>query len=160
MMRTMRKTAKTGSRRLPPRISSHTWRLVVASLAVVAGLASEAPAVASPASVVALSESSNGHTVSVRTGTHLTLTLHSTYWTLTPLLGRSPVTLLGKVSTVGTLPSAGSGCVPGQGCGTVIAHYVARHVGQLRLRATRTSCGEALKCSAAQSVWTVLIRVR
>ena len=57
-----------------------------------------------------------------------------------------------------TVRASTSGCVPGQGCGTVTTHYVARSLGLIHLRATRTSCGEALRCAPSAGLWTVTIR--
>ena len=105
-----------------------------------------------------LNELNNGHTFVVSPGEHVTLTLHSTYWHVAPLTMQRSVRQIGSTSVVGVLPGT-SGCVPGQGCGTVRARYVALAPGLVRLRATRTSCGEALRCSPAQSSWTALLRV-
>lgn len=108
---------------------------------------------------VTLNEASNHRTVAVDRGTRVTVTLHSTYWSLTPV--RSPLILapVGAITVTGAGPGT-AGCVPGQGCGTVIAHFVARHAGFVRLHASRTSCGEALSCTPAQSAWTVVVHVR
>ena len=105
---------------------------------------------------VLLSESSNGHVVSVSPGAHLTLTLHSTYWSIPPLAASTVVARVGTTKTVGVL----QGCVPGQGCGTVTAHYVATKAGTVRIRATRTTCGEAMRCTGDKGVWWVVVRVR
>ena len=106
-----------------------------------------------------LNELSNGHTYVVSPGEHVTLTLHSTYWHVAPLAAQRSVRQIGSTTVVGVLPGT-SGCVPGQGCGTVRAHYLAVAPGLVRLRATRTSCGEAMRCSPSQSSWTALLRVR
>jgi hypothetical protein len=109
---------------------------------------------------VALNEASNGKVVTVHAGDHLTLTLHSTYWTIAPLPKQIVITPVGPTVTAPRLPASANGCVPGQGCGTVTAHFLATGVGQIRLSASRTSCGEALRCTPRQSHWTVVIRVR
>ena len=114
---------------------------------------------ATNAPTLALSEISNGRTFAVAPGEPITLTLHSTYWHVLALATPRSLRQRGTTHVVGVLP-APSHCVPGQGCGTVSAHYVALAPGLVRLRATRTSCGEALKCSPAQSSWTALIRIR
>ena len=108
---------------------------------------------------MALNERSNGHTITVRPGSHLTLTLHSTFWSLAPLKSALVITQVGQTIVVRTPPHASKACVPGQGCGTLSAGFVATHAGVIRLRTTRTSCGEALHCTPAQSVWTVLVHV-
>ena len=106
-------------------------------------------AVASAASVVTLNEYSNGHTVTVNPGQHVTLVLHSTYWSIaTPRTSR-PLPQVGSAVYLPRLPSTKGGCVAGQGCGTVTVHYVASAPGVAHLHASRTSCGEALRCTAA-----------
>jgi len=134
---------------------------VVISLASFAAFTVATPAGATKAApTVALNESSNAHTLNVGVGTHLNLTLHSTYWTLATTKLAPYLKQVGTTSVVGVAPNGGGHCVPGQGCGTVSAHFVAAHPGTVHLRATRTSCGEAMKCSPAQSLWTVTIQVR
>ncbi len=130
---------------------------VVAGLMVAASatiLSTGAGATGTAATTV--NEVSNDRVVTVRPGTNLTAILHSTYWSIDPLSGNAVLAQVGATKTVGKL----KGCVPGQGCGTVSAHFVARGAGQVRLRAHRTSCGEALRCTPSQSHWTVVIRVR
>jgi hypothetical protein len=117
-------------------------------------------AVASGASVVTLNEYSNGHTVTVNPGQHVTLVLHSTYWSIAAPRMSRPLTQVGSAVYLPRLPSTKGGCVAGQGCGTVSLHYVASAPGVAHLHASRTSCGEALRCTAALSNWTVTIRVR
>ena len=111
------------------------------------------------APTLTLSEISHGRTFVVAPGEHVTLTRHSTYWNLLPLATQRSLRQSGATKVVGVLAAA-SHCVPGQGCGTVSAHYVALAPGLVRLCATRTGCGEALRCSPAQSSWTALIRIR
>ena len=117
-------------------------------------------AVASGASVVTLNEFSNGHTVTVNPDQHVTLVLHSTYWSIAALTTSRLLTQVGSAVYLSRLPSTKGGCVAGQGCGTVSVHYVANASGVTHLHASRTSCGEALRCTAALSNWTVTIRVR
>lgn len=139
---------------------SHLAMIVISLVSFAAtALAVPASAVSSTASV-ALNERSNGRTVTVNPRTRLNVTLHSTYWTLVSLKSTSTLRQIGKTTVVGVAPNGASNCVPGKGCGTLSAHFVAVRAGSLRLLATRTTCGEVLKCSPAQSVWTVVIHVR
>jgi len=108
---------------------------------------------------VTLDEANNHHTVAVSPGTRITVTLHSTYWSPTPVHSSVILSPVGAPTVAATQPGT-AGCVPGQGCGTVTEHFVARHAGFIRLRATRTSCGEAMRCAPAQSAWTVVVHVR
>ena len=140
-------------------------RNLVATIVVAMGsfFAVAIPATAQAAKAttsVVLNENSNGRSVSVAVGTRLNLTLHSTYWSLVASRTAPELRQIGHTTVVGVAPNGGGHCVPGQGCGTLSAHFIAVHPGSVRLRATRTSCGEALRCSPAQSVWTVVVRVR
>lgn len=103
-----------------------------------------------------LDESANGKHLKVNFGDTIVVTLHNTYWTFGTPGGfiLQPVTppQIGK----------GSNCpsVPGTGCGTVTMTYNVGKVGSGSLNAHRTSCGEALKCTAAQSTWSVTVTAR
>ena len=109
---------------------------------------------------VTITESSNGHVVTVARGAHLVVTLHNTYWTITPLSGQTVLTQIGAQQTRGQLSGATHACVPGQGCGTVTMNYVANAAGLVRLTAHRTTCGEAMRCTGSQGSWSVSVRVR
>jgi hypothetical protein len=43
---------------------------------------------------------------------------------------------------------------------SVVAHYVALRVGQMRLSASRSSCATGIVCGAASRHWTVVVRIR
>jgi hypothetical protein len=105
---------------------------------------------------VTITQSNGRHIVTVAKGAHLVVELRSTYWTITPLAHRAVLDQVGtQQAGAPTHP-----CVPGQGCGTVTMHYVARGVGTVRLSARRTTCGEALRCTGSQGSWYVTVRVR
>ena len=99
-----------------------------------------------------LDDSSNGSTLQVQVGDRIAVTLNSTNWTLDV-----PATTLQPVGAPQVTPSHCA--VMGSGCGTVTESYTAQHVGQATLHAHRDSCGEALRCSAQQSDWSVTVRV-
>ena len=94
----------------------------------------------------AASEADNGRTLSLHRGERLTLTLHSTYWSVD---GSSAPAVLREIATPMAHP-APSHCVPGQGCGTVTATFQAMRRGRADLTAHRTTCGEALQCAPTQ----------
>lgn len=97
----------------------------------------------------------DGGSVALRVGQRLRVVLHSTYWEF-----KAP-TESGVVHLVrAPVFAPKSGCVPGQGCGTVTALYVARAAGTTSVRAERTSCGEAMGCTAAAGSYTVTVIVR
>jgi hypothetical protein len=111
---------------------------------------------ASGVAKVTITESNNRHVVTVAKGVHLVVELRSTYWTITPLAHRAVLYQVGtQQAGAPTHP-----CVPGQGCGTVTMHYVARGAGTVRLSAQRSTCGEALRCTGSQGSWYVTVRVR
>jgi hypothetical protein len=106
---------------------------------------------------VTATEADNGGIVALRRGGTLTVTLHSTYWTIN---GSSAPAVLHQTGPATTSPAPPSQhCVPGQGCGTVTATFSALTDGKADVTASRTSCGEALRCTPAQSSWVVHVVV-
>lgn len=91
----------------------------------------------------------------MRRGQRLRVVLHSTYWEFKPT---SDGAVLHLVAAPQVAPK--SGCVPGQGCGTVTAVYVARRAGTATVKAERTSCGEAMGCTAAAGSYSLSVVVR
>ena len=114
-----------------------------------------APAPASR--TVMADEQTNGQTVALRPGDHLTVVLHSTYWRFNAPSDPAVVSADGDPAYAGGGPRCGP---PGSGCGTVTAHYTAGHDGTATISADRTTCGEALRCTPAQSHWSVKVTVR
>jgi hypothetical protein len=112
---------------------------------------------ATTARTVQADETSNGQTMALHPGDHLTVVLHSTYWQFNAPSDSSVVSPDGDPVYAGGGPNCGG--PPGSGCGTVTAHYTAGHDGQAVVSAGRTSCGEALRCTPAQSRWAVTVKV-
>jgi hypothetical protein len=112
-------------------------------------------AVAAATATRSLNESANHRAVKVKRGTMLLVTLHSTYWSFQALSG-SALRAKGKPVTV---PAPMGTCVPGGGCGTVTARFVAHADGSATISASRTSCGEALLCQPSQRTFTVKVKV-
>ncbi|MCD0484177.1 protease inhibitor I42 family protein [Streptacidiphilus sp. ASG 303] len=106
------------------------------------------------AGAVTLDERSAGTTVRVRTGTAVTVLLHSTYWSIP---AASAPKVLAPAADGATSP--GATCRPGGGCGTTTARFTARQPGTARITASRRSCGEAKPCSPAQSSYDVTVAV-
>ena len=107
-------------------------------------------------STVEVTESDNGHTVTLRPGDTLVAVLHSTYWQFDP--PSNPAVLRSEGRPV-TSPAPMGSCVPGGGCGTVTAHYQALSPGRSTVSAGRTSCGEALRCTGDAGSWSVTVVV-
>jgi hypothetical protein len=52
------------------------------------------------------------------------------------------------------------GCVPGAGCGTAVAVYRAMGAGHATVKATRSSCGEAMGCTGSKGRFALRVVVR
>jgi hypothetical protein len=131
--------------------------VAVALLLAAVGCASSGSSHAAtrPLRVVQVGDSRDGGTVDLRPGQRLRVVLHSTYWAFKPLSDTAVLRLLG---TPQVAPK--SGCVPGQGCGTVTALYLARVAGTTTVKAERTSCGEAMGCTGDAGSYTLTVVVR
>lgn len=103
-----------------------------------------------------LSVTDAGRTVPVVQGGRLVVALDSTYWTFRPVAPGGVLRAIGPARVVPRL----SHCVPGQGCGTVTAEFQATGTGTAMVEATRTTCGEALRCTAGQGDYRVQVLVR
>ena len=104
------------------------------------------------ASLVTLSETDNGNTVTVKTGDRIQVVLHSTYWEF----ATSSSDVLKPVSDPIYAPDL-AGHIPGSGAGTVFVEYTVQKSGTTIISASRTSCGEALRCTGDQGNFSVTI---
>jgi hypothetical protein len=122
--------------------------------------ATSPPAAAAPtaAAKVVVDEHSNGRAVHVAAGTTVVVVLHNTYWHFGPPPAGGMLAEVGQPSAAPRRPGAG-GCMPGMGCGTVTATFRAVGAGTAVIRASRTTCGEALRCRAGQGRFAVTIVV-
>jgi len=102
---------------------------------------------------VTLTWQNKGHTVKVSRGTRIVVKLKSTYWHDFRSSKR------GVVRRAGSVMRKPGDCPPGVGCGTVTVPFKAVGSGMAHIRASRTNCGEAFKCSKSQSRYDVTIRV-
>lgn len=101
-------------------------------------------------------DTASGHTLTLRRGQLLRVVLSSTYWQF----GSAPdPAVLRAVAAPQTSPRR-SGCVPGGGCGTVTATFVGVGAGRTDVVAHRSSCGEAMGCTAQASRFTLHVVVR
>jgi hypothetical protein len=137
-------------------MSTRLTPVAIALLFVVVGCASSSSSHAATRllPVVQVGDGRDGGSVSLHVGQRLRVVLHSTYWEFKPV---SNTTVLRSVAEPSVAPK--SGCVPGQGCGTVTAVYVARHAGTAVVKAARTSCGEAMGCTGDAGSYTVTVVV-
>jgi hypothetical protein len=139
-------------------------RGVAGLLIMLAGSFSAVAAGATTAVTVSITASSNGHVITVNPGTNLDVTLGASSWTFRTVGTRKVVVFKGTTYTTGSKPVASTGathiCVTFTNCGSAQAHYLANEAGLIRLLATRTSCGTGVVCTASESHWTAVIRVR
>lgn len=109
----------------------------------------------SPPAVIVLHDVDNGHVLRVHVGQRVQLVLASTYWNVA---GSSDPSVLRQTGQPAVSPQP-TGCVPGEGCGTVSAGYDAIAAGRAQLTASRLSCGEALRCVGPQAAYRVTVLV-
>jgi hypothetical protein len=111
---------------------------------------------------ISLSEKNSGQTVSLKLGSQVSLTLHSMYWAMIPQVTLSSLVAKGAPILKPVLPgpSAPNGCqIAGSGCGTQTWKFVASRVGTAHMIATRTTCGEAMKCTGSAGRFEVTVKV-
>lgn len=109
-----------------------------------------------------LSEKNASKTVVVKMGSRVELTLHSMYWGLTVPAKSSSLTSKGQpiLKPIFPSPSAPAGCkIAGSGCGSQTWVFTATKVGLTHLVATRTTCGEAMRCTGSNGRFTVTVKV-
>jgi cytoskeletal protein RodZ len=103
---------------------------------------------------VAVADANDGQTVTLHPGEHLLVALASTYWQIQPSSDPSVLRADGSPAT-----SPSPGCVPGAGCGTAAATFTAVAPGHATVVATRTSCGEAMRCQGSAGHYQVQVVV-
>jgi hypothetical protein len=103
-----------------------------------------------------VSEPDNGRTLAVTRGTQIVLRLHNTHWSVRR---SSNSTVVKETGRERRLPAPFEKCLPGIGCGTVVADFQAVGRGSAELSARRTTCGEALRCTGGRGRFEVRIRV-
>jgi hypothetical protein len=97
-----------------------------------------------------------GRTVSVTAGTPLVLRLNNVAW---EIRGSSNSDVVRQTGAVRHKPAPPGTCPAGVGCGRVIARFRAVGPGTAHLRASRSSCGEVLRCTRGRGRYDVTIRV-
>jgi hypothetical protein len=137
------------------RLSALLVGLSLLLAACAAGAASPSTPVASAADT-RISEADNGRSVTVPVGSEVTLELGSTYWQIGD---SSNPAVLALVSGPTASAAAMRACVPGGGCGTVTAAFRALAPGRASANASRTSCGEAMRCTGTDGIFEVTVVV-
>jgi hypothetical protein len=156
MIQLIKHSSMTARRLVAPR------RLIVGLVAIAALLLGSfgTGAQAATPKTIAITAADNGRVITVDPGTHINVSLASSNWTFSTQGTRKVVTLVSTNVTKGATPGATQACVPGRSCASVKAVYFALEPGLMRLIARLTSCPTGTTCSASQSHWTVVIRVR
>jgi hypothetical protein len=118
--------------------------VVAASAVAAAGCGTAASSDGPGPKVIVVRDNANGTTVSVRVGDSLKLILSSSYWMVA---GSSAPRVLRQDGSTVLLPRPRS-CpdIAGLGCTPVRTVFTALNPGKAVIRASRTSCGEALRC--------------
>ncbi len=111
-----------------------------------------APTPALSASTVQVSEKDKDSTLRVENGTVIDLVLSSTYWKIQPAAGVVLKPILPEPIVTGVLSHP-----PGMGTGTVEMKYQVVQDGTATISASRTTCGEALRCTGTQGEFMVTI---
>jgi hypothetical protein len=114
--------------------------------------------VAGGSMVIVVRDDANGKAVSAKAGDRIELILSSSYWHVT---GSSVPSVLRQDGS-SVLLSRPSSCpdVPGLGCIPVRADFTALTDGKAAITASRSACGEALRCMPDQTRFTVIVVVR
>lgn len=107
---------------------------------------------------ISINEKSNDATISAHVGQIIELTLNNTYWKID---GSSDATILRQNDDAAYTPAGPPGkfCVPGGGCGTVVASFTALKSGTAAIAASRTICGEAELCLPSERNFKVMVIV-
>lgn len=111
----------------------------------------------SSATAITVSEAENGTTLTVNRGADVIVVLHSTYWQFQQ--ASAPKVLVQAAPVVQGDPPNRAG-VPGSGKGIARESYHAQAAGTATITATRTSCGEAMRCTAGQGLYRITVVVR
>ena len=144
------------------RLTAVAAAVFAASIMATAGCGTAASRASSPVAggpkVIVVRDNANGKTVPARAGDRIQLILSSSYWRVT---GSSAPSVLRQNGPPLPLPRPSSCAdIPGLGCTPVRADFTALTDGKAVITASRTACGEALRCKPGQMQFTVVVIVR
>jgi hypothetical protein len=145
-------------------IQTFTWLrrpfgIAAAAVAAVAAAGcGVAPATAGGPTVIVIRDNASGTTVPVAAGDRVELILSSSYW---DVAGSSAPGVLRQdgPATLMPRPSSCPQNIPGLGCAPIRVKFTALADGNAVIKASRTSCGEALQCSPDRRRFTVTVVV-
>jgi hypothetical protein len=116
---------------------------------------SPSPGSTPEARLVVATDSDNGKTFELHVGDRLEVKLASTYWNIHESSDLSVLRLAGPPA----ISPQPNGCVPGAGCGLAIASFTAVDTGSADVTASRTSCGEAMRCVGSAGSYRISVVV-
>jgi hypothetical protein len=139
------------------RLTGVAGAVVAVSIMTSAGCGTSGPAAGGP-TVIVVRDNANGETVSAQAGDRIELILSSSYWHVT---GASAPSVLRQDGSSVLLPRPSS-CpdIPGLGCTPVRADFTVLTKGRAVITASRSACGEALRCTPRQMRFTVIVIAR
>jgi hypothetical protein len=143
----------------PRRLTATVAGVAAACALLATGCGTAASAGHPDPKVVVVRDSANGKTVSVGVGDTVKLILSSSYWNVS---GSSAPRVL-RPDGPAVLLARPKNCapIPGLGCTPIRVVFTALARGKAVIRASRTSCGEALRCvgkRATRFTLTVVIK--
>jgi len=111
-----------------------------------------------PTRTIVARDNANGTTVSVRVGDSIRVILASSYWNVN---GSSAPTVLRQDGHAVLLPRPRN-CpeIPGLGCTPIRVAFTAVAPGTAMIKASRSSCGEALRCVGRSTRYKLTVVVR
>lgn len=104
----------------------------------------------------AVGNADSGKTVRLSRGQALRVVLTGGYWTFR---GSSAPSVLKQNGPPTELSPSPSNCPPGLGCAPLAARFTAISPGTARIRADRTTCGEARRCTGNEGGFSVTVVV-
>lgn len=102
---------------------------------------------------VEVTDADNGQTITVSIGTIVDVVFSADNWNIQPSSNPAVLAMSGGPVQHQTQ------CIPGGTCGTTTAEFVAKQTGTATISATRTYCGEAIRCQPSTDTRTVGVTV-
>ncbi|MEY9878325.1 hypothetical protein ABH931_007852 [Streptacidiphilus sp. MAP12-33] len=106
---------------------------------------------------VVVRNADKGKTITLHTGQTLEVVLSGGYWPAPASSAAGVLKAAGAPSFLSASP--GRGCPPGVGCRPEQTDFTAVAPGTATVSATRTNCGEAMRCTDANGKFTISVTV-
>ncbi|WP_042434808.1 hypothetical protein [Streptacidiphilus anmyonensis] len=109
------------------------------------------------AAAVVVTNADKGHTVTLHPGQTLEVVLSGGYWASPASSATSVLKLSGGPSFAS--PSPGQSCRPGVDCRAQQTEFVAVSAGSATVSSSRSNCGEAMRCTGSNGMFSVTVTV-